>query len=67
MNVPGRAIAFRHPDLRQSSTSFDSMLADADRQGDNQYGDRDITYIAGQVGLARLDAAGATGDARAAW
>lgn len=70
MAVPGaRELAFRHPASRTpAGTTMDlgthtpfPLMTMRTVQGDNQYGDRDITYTAGQVGISRLDAAGATG------
>jgi hypothetical protein len=62
MNVSGpRELAFRHPDLRNGTTSQFPLMSMRTAAGDNQAGDRDFTYVAGQVGLSRLDAAGATG------
>lgn len=69
MAVPGaRELAFRHPASRAgAATSMDlsthtpfPLSTMRTVNGDNE-GDRDITHGVGQVGLSRLDAAGATG------
>ena len=55
-------IAAHHPDLRQSSTSFDDVLARLRTvNGDNANGDRDITHTPGEVALRMFDAAGQAG------
>jgi len=55
-------IAAHHPDLRQSNTSFDDVLARLRTvNGDNANGDRDITYTPGEVALRMFDAAGQAG------
>jgi hypothetical protein len=63
MAVPGpREIAWRHQDLRQSSVSFNDVIARLRTvAGDNAYGDRNVTYTAGQVGLSMFNAAGQAG------
>ncbi len=62
MNQPGpRALAYRHENLRQGTTNPLPLVTMTSRAGDNQNGDRDITYWAGRVGLDRMDAAAAAG------
>jgi hypothetical protein len=64
--MPGpRALALGHPDLRQSSTSFDTMLAKQRTvNGDNANGDRGVTYTAGEVALNLFNARGQAGQYR---
>jgi hypothetical protein len=58
----GSHIAAHHPDLKQSNTSFSDVLARLRTvAGDNAYGDKDITYTAGEVALRQFDAAGQAG------
>lgn len=61
MNVPGpRELAFRHPDLRQGSTSVNPMATLRTREAMDGTGAWS-PFNVGRVGLSRLDAAGATG------
>ncbi len=62
MNVPGpRSIAFGHQDMRQSSTSFNDVIARLRTVNGAGNGDRDITYTAGEVGLNLFNARGQAG------
>ena len=63
MNQPGpRALAYGHPDVRQSNTNFNDVVARLRTvNGDNQNGDRDITYRPGEVGLSLFNARGQAG------
>ena len=63
MNQPGpRALALGHPDLRQSNTNFNDVIARLRTvNGDDQNGDRSVTYTAGEVGLSLFNARGAAG------
>jgi hypothetical protein len=63
MCVPGpRELAWQHPDLRQQSVSFNDVIARLRTvNGDDQNGDRSITYRAGEVGLSLFNARGAAG------
>jgi hypothetical protein len=55
-------LAARHADLAQSNTRFSDVLARLrTAAGDNTYGDRSITYTAGEVGLSLFDAAAQSG------
>lgn len=63
MNRPGpRELAWQHRDVRQQSVSFGDVIARLRTvNGDNQNGDRDITYTAGEVGLNLFSARAAAG------
>lgn len=62
MAQPGPCeLAFRHPDLRQSSTVPFPLAMMTTYNGDNGAGDRDIVFGAGRVNVSRLDAAAAAG------
>jgi len=56
-------IAAHHPDLQQGSTRPAPWFATRTAEGDNQYGDRSITHVAGQVGVSFLDLRGAASPA----
>jgi hypothetical protein len=50
-----QAIAEHHPDLRQSTTASAPWYGMRTAEGDNQYGDRSITHVPGQVNVSFLD------------
>ena len=54
-------MAYGHENMRNGTTNVLPLLTMTTQVGDNQNGDRDITYWPGRVGLARLDAAAASG------
>lgn len=54
-------IAVGHLDLRQSTVAVTPLATLRSFNGDNEFGDRDITRPPGQVQVSRLDAAAASG------